>query len=100
MQLRPIPDHVQFARGATEEALELSERRGADGSPPMTLGAGLRHTLSPTIDWAGAGLVTTAPELTSFVRGLWSWQILRCFDVGSDTFSREAGALADRLPPP
>jgi len=66
----------------------------------MTLGAGLRHTLSPTIDWAGAGLVTTAPELTSFVRGLWSWQILRCFDVGSDTFSREAEAFADRLPPP
>jgi len=56
--------------------------------------------LSPTIDWAGAGLVTTAPELTSFVRGLWSWQILRCFDVGSDTFSREAGAFADRLPHP
>jgi D-alanyl-D-alanine carboxypeptidase len=33
-------------------------------------------TLSPTIDWAGGGLVTTAPDLTSFVRGLWSEQIL------------------------
>ena len=33
-------------------------------------------TLSPTIDWAGGGLVTTAPELTKFVRGLWSGLIL------------------------
>ena len=32
--------------------------------------------LSPTIDWAGGGLVTTASDLTSFVRGLWSGQIL------------------------
>ena len=32
--------------------------------------------LSPTIDWAGGGLVTTGPDLTSFVRGLWSGQIL------------------------
>jgi D-alanyl-D-alanine carboxypeptidase len=33
-------------------------------------------TLSPTIDWAGGGLVTTAPDLTGFVRGLWSGLIL------------------------
>jgi D-alanyl-D-alanine carboxypeptidase len=33
-------------------------------------------TLSPTIDWAGGGLVTTASDLTSFVRGLWSGSIV------------------------
>jgi D-alanyl-D-alanine carboxypeptidase len=33
-------------------------------------------TLSPTIDWAGGGLVTTAPDLTRFVRGLWSGLVL------------------------
>ena len=33
-------------------------------------------TVSPTIDWAGGGLVTTAPDLSAFVRGLWSGQIL------------------------
>jgi D-alanyl-D-alanine carboxypeptidase len=33
-------------------------------------------TISPTIDWAGGGLVTTAPDLASYVRALWSGQIL------------------------
>jgi D-alanyl-D-alanine carboxypeptidase len=33
-------------------------------------------TLSPTIDWAAGGLVTTAPDLARFVRGLWSEAIL------------------------
>jgi D-alanyl-D-alanine carboxypeptidase len=33
-------------------------------------------TISPTIDWAGGGLVTTAPDLARFVRALWSEQIL------------------------
>jgi len=33
-------------------------------------------TLSPTIDWAGGGLVTTAPDLARFVRGLWSGAVL------------------------
>jgi D-alanyl-D-alanine carboxypeptidase len=33
-------------------------------------------TVSPTIDWAGGGLVTTAPDLAAFVRGLWSGLIL------------------------
>jgi D-alanyl-D-alanine carboxypeptidase len=33
-------------------------------------------TISPTMDWAGGGLVTTAPDLARFVRGLWSGQIL------------------------
>jgi hypothetical protein len=42
-QPQPIRDDVQFARGATEEAREMSERMGADGGPPMTLGAGLRR---------------------------------------------------------
>ena len=30
----------------------------------------------PTIDWAGGGLVTTAPDLARFVRGLWSGRIV------------------------
>lgn len=33
-------------------------------------------TVSPTIDWAGGGLVTTAPDLAAFVRGLWSERII------------------------
>jgi Beta-lactamase len=32
--------------------------------------------ISPTIDWAGGGLVTTAPNLARYVRALWSGQIL------------------------
>jgi CubicO group peptidase (beta-lactamase class C family) len=33
-------------------------------------------TISPTVDWAGGGLVTTAPDLARFVRGLWSERIV------------------------
>jgi D-alanyl-D-alanine carboxypeptidase len=33
-------------------------------------------TITPTIDWAGGGLVTTAPDLLRFVRGLWSGRIV------------------------
>jgi len=33
-------------------------------------------TVSPTIDWAGGGLVTTARDLARFVRGLWSERIV------------------------
>jgi D-alanyl-D-alanine carboxypeptidase len=33
-------------------------------------------TLSPTIDWAGGGLVTTSSDLARFVRGLWSRRIV------------------------
>jgi D-alanyl-D-alanine carboxypeptidase len=33
-------------------------------------------TVSPTIDSVGGGLVTTAPDLARFVRGLWSQRIL------------------------
>jgi D-alanyl-D-alanine carboxypeptidase len=33
-------------------------------------------TISPTIDWAGGGLVTTARDLTRFVRALWSERII------------------------
>jgi D-alanyl-D-alanine carboxypeptidase len=40
-------------------------------------------TISPTMDWAGGGLVTTAPDLARFVRALWSGQIL------------DAGALSE-----
>jgi CubicO group peptidase (beta-lactamase class C family) len=33
-------------------------------------------TISPTIDWAGGGLVTVAPDLARYVRALWSGQII------------------------
>jgi D-alanyl-D-alanine carboxypeptidase len=33
-------------------------------------------TISPTIDWAGGGLVTTAPELGRFVRVLWAGRVV------------------------
>ena len=33
-------------------------------------------TISPTIDWAGGGLVTTAPDLARFVGALWSERIV------------------------
>jgi D-alanyl-D-alanine carboxypeptidase len=33
-------------------------------------------TVSPTIDWAGGGLVTTLADLASFVRGLWSEELV------------------------
>jgi D-alanyl-D-alanine carboxypeptidase len=33
-------------------------------------------TISPTIDWAGGGLVTTPVDLARFVRGLWSEKII------------------------
>jgi D-alanyl-D-alanine carboxypeptidase len=33
-------------------------------------------TISPTIDWAGGGLVTSAPDLARWVHGLWSEQII------------------------
>jgi len=33
-------------------------------------------TISPTIDWAGGGLVSTLTDLARFVRGLWSGQII------------------------
>jgi D-alanyl-D-alanine carboxypeptidase len=33
-------------------------------------------TISPTIDWAGGGLVTTAPDLARFARALWSERIV------------------------
>jgi CubicO group peptidase (beta-lactamase class C family) len=33
-------------------------------------------TISPTIDWAGGGLVTTTADLARYVRGLWSDRIV------------------------
>ena len=33
-------------------------------------------TVSPTIDWASAGLVTAAPDLARFVRALWSERVV------------------------
>lgn len=52
-----------------EPARELEVAHHYSGELDMT-------TLSPTIDWAGGGLATTAPDLTRFVRGLWSGLIL------------------------
>jgi D-alanyl-D-alanine carboxypeptidase len=52
-----------------EPARELEVAHHYSGELDMT-------TLSPTIDWAGGGLVTTAPDLMSFVRGLWSGLIV------------------------
>ena len=52
-----------------EASRQLEIAHHYDGEVDMT-------ELSPTIDWAGGGLVTTGPDLTSFVRGLWSGQIL------------------------
>jgi D-alanyl-D-alanine carboxypeptidase len=42
-------------------------------------------TISPTIDWAGGGLVTTAPDLARFVRALWSEQIIGSRALGELT---------------
>ena len=42
-------------------------------------------TISPTIDWAGGGLVTTAPDLARFVRALWSEQIIGSRALGEVT---------------
>jgi CubicO group peptidase (beta-lactamase class C family) len=33
-------------------------------------------TISPTVDWAGGGLVTTTRDLARYVRGLWSERIV------------------------
>jgi D-alanyl-D-alanine carboxypeptidase len=41
--------------------------------------------ISPTIDWAGGGLVTTAPDLTRFVRALWSGGIVGSRALGELT---------------
>jgi D-alanyl-D-alanine carboxypeptidase len=42
-------------------------------------------TVSPTIDWAAGGLVTTAPDLARYVRGLWSGRILDSERLGELT---------------
>jgi D-alanyl-D-alanine carboxypeptidase len=42
-------------------------------------------TISPTIDWAGGGLVTTAPDLARFVRALWSERIISSGALGELT---------------
>jgi D-alanyl-D-alanine carboxypeptidase len=42
-------------------------------------------TISPTIDWAGGGLVTTAPDLARFVRALWSERIIDSRALGELT---------------
>jgi CubicO group peptidase (beta-lactamase class C family) len=52
-----------------EPSRELEIAHHYDGEADMA-------EVSPTIDWAGGGLVTTAPDLTRYVRALWSGQIL------------------------
>jgi D-alanyl-D-alanine carboxypeptidase len=52
-----------------EPARDLEVAHHYSGELDMT-------TLSPTIDWAGGGLVTTTPDLARFVRGLWSGLIV------------------------
>jgi D-alanyl-D-alanine carboxypeptidase len=42
-------------------------------------------SLDPTIDWAGGGLVTTAPDLARFVRGLWSESIVDSYGLNEMT---------------
>ena len=42
-------------------------------------------TISPTIDWAGGGLVTTTADLARFVRALWSERILGARALGELT---------------
>ena len=67
-----------------EPSRQLEIAHHYDGEVDMT-------ELSPTIDWAGGGLVTTGPDLTSFVRGLWSGQIIDC-DGRDELTSWTAGA--------
>src|SRR4051794_5488444 len=52
-----------------EPAREVEDAHHYHGELDMTW-------LSPTIDWAAGGLATTASDLTSFVRGLWSEAIV------------------------
>jgi CubicO group peptidase (beta-lactamase class C family) len=59
------------------------------GSHPPRHGRSRLETISPTIDCAGGGLVTTAPDLARFVRALWSEQI---------TGSQALGELAPWTP--
>jgi D-alanyl-D-alanine carboxypeptidase len=42
-------------------------------------------TISPTIDWAGGGLVTTTSDLARYVRGLWSERIVDAHGLGELT---------------
>jgi D-alanyl-D-alanine carboxypeptidase len=60
-------------------------------------------TISPTIDWAGGGLVTTAPDLARWVRGLWSKQVIDAQGLEELTrwtpgtwFAPESGLRYDR----
>jgi D-alanyl-D-alanine carboxypeptidase len=52
-----------------QPGLDLEVARHYSGERDMT-------TVSPTIDWAGGGLITTSSDLTRFVRGLWSGLII------------------------
>ena len=60
------------------------ERTWVEGHEPALVPEVAHHyhgeldmtTVSPTIDWAGGGLVTTTADLAGFVRGLWSGRIL------------------------
>src|SRR5262249_32701779 len=41
--------------------------------------------ISPTIDWAGGGLITTTADLARFVRALWSERIIGSGALGELT---------------
>src|SRR5205823_152393 len=60
-------------------------------------------TISPTIDWAGGGLVSTAADLARYVRGLWSKRIVDAGGLEELTrwtpgasFAPESGLRYDR----
>ena len=40
-------------------------------------------TISPTIDWAGGGLVTTTADLARYVGGLWSGRFSDAAELAS-----------------
>src|SRR4051812_35378 len=60
-------------------------------------------SISPTVDWAGGGLITTAPDLARFARGLWAEQIVDAAGLADLTrwtpgasFPPETGLRYDR----
>jgi D-alanyl-D-alanine carboxypeptidase len=82
-----------------------------EGHEPMKTPEAAHHysdeldwtSISPTVDWAGGGLVTTAPDLARFVRGLWQERIVDAAGLEDltrwtpgATFPPETGLRYDR----
>jgi D-alanyl-D-alanine carboxypeptidase len=73
----------EVSRELVFDPLEM-ERTWLEGHEPARKPEAAHHysgeldwtTISPTIDWAGGGLVTTTPDLASFMRALWSERIV------------------------